>query len=73
MLTVDNTPPVVTLTAPTTGAVFNQGDAVNFAATATDYEDGDITVNLTWGSCPAILMGCLSGQIDPSVVPSMAP
>ncbi len=50
LLTINNTPPVVSLVAPIDGATYNQGDAVTFNATASDYEDGDITVNLTWES-----------------------
>ena len=42
--------PVVTITAPSDGAVFTQGAPVSFAGTATDVEDGDIGGDLAWTS-----------------------
>jgi len=37
----------VTMTAPTT-TVYNQGDTITFAGTASDFEDGDLTAHLVW-------------------------
>ncbi len=45
-----NTPPSVTITAPANGSSFGQGVSVNFAGTATDAEDGNISANLSWSS-----------------------
>jgi hypothetical protein len=45
-----NTPPVVTITAPLDDSFFAVGDAITFAATATDAEDGDISANIVWNS-----------------------
>ena len=39
--------PTVTITAPTT-TVYNQGDTITFAGTASDFEDGDLTAHLVW-------------------------
>ncbi len=40
----------MTITAPATGSTFNPGDAISFAGTATDTEDGDLTAALVWTS-----------------------
>jgi hypothetical protein len=45
-----NTPPTVTITSPTDGTVITEGEALNFTASATDNEDGDITAALVWTS-----------------------
>ena len=45
-----NTPPTVTITSPSGGSSFIQGDGVSFAGTAGDAEEGDLTVNLLWTS-----------------------
>src|SRR5204862_1231363 len=42
--------PVVTITAPASGASYLPGTAVPFTATATDFEDGDLTPNIAWSS-----------------------
>ena len=42
--------PVVTITAPADGSVFNSGDLIHFEGTATDAEDGDLTASLDWNS-----------------------
>ena len=49
-VTVDNTAPSVTISAPADGAGFNVGDSVSFTGSATDFEDGDLTASLTWTS-----------------------
>ncbi|MEM7350688.1 MAG: hypothetical protein AAF657_07780, partial [Acidobacteriota bacterium] len=56
---VTNTPPSVTISAPLDGSTFNTGVSIDFAATASDFEDGDLTVNLSWSSD-------LDGTIGPS-------
>ena len=43
-----NTQPTVTITAPTTAGPFPCGSPVNFAATAIDNEDGDISSSIDW-------------------------
>ena len=45
-----NRPPTVTITAPSTGSHSTQGDNVNFIATATDPEDGNIGASINWNS-----------------------
>lgn len=45
-----NTAPVVDITSPTGGAHFDSGATVNFAATAMDREDGNLSLGLIWTS-----------------------
>jgi VCBS repeat-containing protein len=45
-----NDAPVVTITTPTNGATFNQGESINFSGNAIDVEEGELTANLTWSS-----------------------
>lgn len=45
-----NTPPSVTITAPSNGSSFDQGDSVTFTGNAVDPEDGNISNNLNWAS-----------------------
>jgi hypothetical protein len=45
-----NTPPVVTITAPTSGTSVTQGTSVAFSGTANDTEDGNLSSSLTWSS-----------------------
>jgi hypothetical protein len=45
-----NASPSVTITAPADGSTVNQGDAVTFAGTATDAEDGDLSGSIGWSS-----------------------
>jgi hypothetical protein len=45
-----NTPPSVTITEPADGSVFNEGQSITFAGTATDAEDGDISDSISWSS-----------------------
>ena len=42
--------PVVSITAPASGSSYLPGTAVPFTATASDFEDGDLTAGLTWRS-----------------------
>ncbi|MFH1933703.1 MAG: S8 family serine peptidase [Pseudomonadota bacterium] len=47
----ENTPPTATITSPTNGDSFTEGDEITFAGTATDPEDGQLTGNsLIWTS-----------------------
>lgn len=46
--TVANSAPVVTITAPTSGATFATGASVTFSGSATDREDGTLTTGLVW-------------------------
>lgn len=48
--TPPNTPPSVTITAPTNGSIFTEGTIVNFLANATDAEDGDLSDQVIWTS-----------------------
>ena len=61
-----NDPPTVTITSPTDGSTFDSGATIDFAGTASDTEDGDISASMVWtsniegeigtgGSFPAIL------------------
>lgn len=52
-VTVGNTAPTVTVTAPPSGGFFNWGDSVNYAITVTDPEDG--TINCASVQLQAIL------------------
>ena len=45
-----NTPPVVTITSPGDGSMFDFGDSISFAATAIDVPEGDLAANLSWTS-----------------------
>ena len=45
-----NDPPVVGITAPADGTVFNYRDNIAFAGTATDPEDGDLSASISWSS-----------------------
>lgn len=47
---VANTPPTVTISSPASGASATVGQAVTFAGSANDPEDGAISANLTWSS-----------------------
>ncbi|SCZ76745.1 S8 family serine peptidase [Acidaminobacter hydrogenoformans] len=46
--TAVNTPPVVTISSPSDGYIFNTSDTIAFRATALDAEDGDLTDAITW-------------------------
>lgn len=45
-----NTQPSVTITAPSNGSTFTQGNTVTFTGTASDAEDGNLTAGLRWTS-----------------------
>ncbi|MCP4548431.1 MAG: hypothetical protein GY835_18395 [bacterium] len=45
-----NTPPAVTITAPTDDSSYTVGHSVFFSGTATDVENGDLTSSLSWSS-----------------------
>jgi hypothetical protein len=45
-----NQPPTVTITDPADGAEPASGATINFAGTASDAEDGDVTASLVWTS-----------------------
>jgi len=45
-----NQPPTVSITAPADGSSFTQGDPVDFAGSASDAEDGDLSAGLNWSS-----------------------
>lgn len=42
--------PVVNITAPSSGTTVGAGSAINFSATATDTEDGNLGASVTWSS-----------------------
>jgi PKD repeat protein/uncharacterized protein YjiK len=42
--------PVVTISAPSTGSSFIEGESITFTGTAMDFEDGVLTANLAWSS-----------------------
>jgi uncharacterized protein YjiK len=42
--------PTVSITAPSDGGMFVEGESVSFAGTASDAEDGDLTADLAWTS-----------------------
>ena len=39
-ITVGNTPPTATITAPAAGTTWKVGDVINFSGSATDQQDG---------------------------------
>jgi subtilisin len=45
-----NTAPTVSISNPTDGASFPSGTSINFAGSASDTEDGDLTSSLAWTS-----------------------
>lgn len=45
-----NQRPLVTIDAPSDGATFSEGAVIDFGATASDPEDGDLTADLVWTS-----------------------
>ncbi|AOE49532.1 S8 family serine peptidase [Kangiella sediminilitoris] len=45
-----NEVPAVTISSPTGGSTFTEGDLVTFAGSANDAEDGDVTNTLVWSS-----------------------
>lgn len=45
-----NTPPAVSITAPSDGSRFPAGQPVALAAAATDVEDGDLSASVAWSS-----------------------
>lgn len=45
-----STPPLVTISAPVEGASFDPGDTITFSASASDFEDGDLTSAILWTS-----------------------
>ncbi|MBE7472508.1 MAG: multicopper oxidase domain-containing protein [Anaerolineales bacterium] len=45
-----NTPPVLTITSPADGTSTTAGAPINFTATATDTEQGDLSAGITWTS-----------------------
>lgn len=45
-----NTAPVVQILAPADGSSFNDGDTINFVASAIDAEDGDLGYDINWSS-----------------------
>ncbi|MDH3281030.1 MAG: DNRLRE domain-containing protein, partial [Gammaproteobacteria bacterium] len=45
-----NADPTVSITAPTNGASFVEGESITFSGTADDNDEGDISSNLSWTS-----------------------
>ncbi|HEY3246246.1 MAG TPA: S8 family serine peptidase, partial [Phycisphaerae bacterium] len=45
-----NTPPSVSITSPANGASFAQGATITFTGSASDTQDGDLSVGLVWTS-----------------------
>ena len=50
LTTVVDTPPVVAILAPVSGAIVTAGTAIQFRGTAVDVPDGTISSKLTWSS-----------------------
>ncbi len=48
--TTPNVAPTVSISEPADGATYLEGDLINFAATASDAEDGDLTSAISWSS-----------------------
>ncbi len=45
-----NSPPTVSIAAPSSGSVSTQGDSVSFSASASDAEDGSLSASIVWTS-----------------------
>ena len=45
-----NNAPTVSITSPADGSTFDSGTTINFAGSASDTEDGDLTASLVWTS-----------------------
>ncbi len=45
-----NNPPAVTITAPSDGSTYTEGDSVTFIGDANDIEDGDLSASIEWSS-----------------------
>lgn len=45
-----NTPPVLAINSPATDTTYVQGTSINFAGTAADTQDGDISTSIVWTS-----------------------
>jgi len=45
-----NGAPTATISAPASGATFNEGEAISFSGSGSDLEDGDVTASLAWVS-----------------------
>jgi len=48
-----NTAPVVSITTPSVGATFQQGDTIVFTGAATDAEDGNLDAQIVWTATDA--------------------
>ncbi len=46
----ENYPPVVLISSPPSFSSFGEGQSIEFAGTATDFEEGDLGNNLVWSS-----------------------
>lgn len=46
----NNTVPTISLTAPSSNLTVNAGTVINYAATANDAQDGNISANIRWSS-----------------------
>lgn len=53
-----NTPPTVAISEPADGSIFDEGTSIDFAGSASDSQDGDLTTGLVWNSS-------LDGIIEP--------
>jgi hypothetical protein len=58
-----NTAPTVSISSPTEGASFTFGENVTLSGSATDTEDGDISVNIAWSSSRDGILGNGTGVL----------
>ena len=65
----DNTPPSVSISAPSNGASFVEGTTITFSASASDAEDGNISASINWSSTPAGLSGTGSSVSTSTLAP----
>jgi len=47
---VQNTPPHASITSPAGGETYSSGDQITFQATASDFDDGDLSPSISWTS-----------------------
>ncbi|MGF1663458.1 MAG: LamG-like jellyroll fold domain-containing protein [Kineosporiaceae bacterium] len=69
-VTTGNGPPAVDITAPDAATTWAVGDAIDFAATASDPEDGELSGDdVTWQvrllTCDATGEDCVTRRVDP--------
>jgi len=66
IIVTNNNPPDVNITAPGDGSEFEEGDLIDFSATASDPEDGNLTGSIEWDSSIDGLLPYTGGSFSTS-------